>query len=90
MPNELKQADYDGDKLPTGKHSTKGAGRSEPDKSDWVTLDDGCVVPCGKIKTVVDKTNAANYALLYNEYIVYDVDQIKLKYICKVEFDYFD
>ncbi len=39
--NELKQADYDADKLPKTKHSTKGLGKSEPDRKEWVTLDDG-------------------------------------------------
>ena len=88
VSNELKQADYDGDKLPAGKHSTKGLGRSEPDRAEWHTLPDGCVVPCGKLKNVVDRAQASSYALLYNEYVVYDVDQIKLKYLVKIEFDY--
>ena len=39
--NELKEADYDADKLPKNKHSTKGLGKSEPDRKEWVTLDDG-------------------------------------------------
>ena len=88
--NELKQADYSGDKLPPGKHSTKGLGRSEPDPKSWVTMENGCVVPCGKLIGIKDKAAAAEYALLYNEYIVYNVDQIKLKYLVKVEFDYRD
>jgi poly [ADP-ribose] polymerase len=88
--NDLKQANYDADKLPAGKHSTKGLGRSEPDKSKWVTLDNGCVVPCGKLKQSVSQSEASSYALLYNEYIVYNVEQIKLKYLVKVEFDYED
>ena len=86
--NELKQADYDADKLSKGKMSTKGVGRSEPDKSEWVTLDDGCVVPCGKLKNVVDKKDASSYSLLYNEYIVYNVNQIRLRYLVKVEFEF--
>ncbi len=76
--------------MPKGKNSTKGLGRSEPDKSDWVTLENGCQIPCGKLKNNVDKTNANSYALLYNEYIVYNVDQIKMKYLVKVEFEYED
>jgi len=86
--HELKQADYSGDKLPSGKHSTKGVGRSEPDKSSWVTLEDGCVIPKGKIKLAVDPKHTNEYALLYNEFIVYDTAQIKLRYMVKVEFDY--
>lgn len=86
--NELKQADYNADQLPPGKQSTKGVGRAEPDKNEWVTLDDGLVVPVGKVKNVVSAKDAANYALLYNEFIVYDTAQIKMKYLVKVEFDY--
>jgi poly [ADP-ribose] polymerase len=86
--NELKQADNDANKLPKGTASTKGLGRSSPDKSQWVTLDDGCVVPCGQMKSSVSKDVANSCALLYNEYIVYDVAQIKLKYLVKVKFDF--
>lgn len=87
--NDLKQADYDANKLPTGKSSTKGVGRSGPDPNEWVTLDDGLVVPCGKLKnTLKSPQEASSYALLYNEYIVYNENQIKLRYIVKVEFDY--
>lgn len=86
-PNELKNADYDANKLPTGKHSTKGLGKFEPDKKEWITLDDGCVVPCGKlIPTGVQNTQG--YTLMYNEYIVYDTSQIKLRYLCKIEFEF--
>ena len=45
--HELKQADNNADKLPNGKMSTKGLGRSSPDKNDWITLEDGCIVPSG-------------------------------------------
>lgn len=86
--NDLKQADYNADKLPKGKMSTKGLGRNEPDKSQWKTLENGCVVPCGKIKSAVSSQEANQCALLYNEYIVYNENQIKLKYIVKVEFVY--
>ena len=65
-------------------------GRSEPDKKEWVTLEDGCVMPIGKIKTVVKPSEASSYSLLYNEYIVYDVSQIKMKYLVKVQFVYDD
>lgn len=90
MCNELQQADGNADKLPKGKMSTKGLGRSEPDKNEWVTLDDGCVIPCGNLKNVQDKNAANANSLLYNEYIVYNVDQIKLRYLVKVEFDFED
>lgn len=88
--NELKQADNNADKLPSGKMSVKGVGKSEPDQAEWVKLDDGCVMPIGKLKQKVDQKDAHNYSLLYNEFIVYDVAQIKLRYLVKVEFDYED
>lgn len=86
--NEMKQADNNAHKLPAGKFSTKGVGRSSPDQSEWATLDDGCVVPCGKMKNTVSKAEANSYSLLYNEYIVYDVSQIRLKYLVKVQLDF--
>ncbi len=88
--NELKQADYDADKLPAGKMSTKGVGKSEPDEEDWVTLEDGCVVPIGKLVNKVEPGKESEYSLLYNEYIVYDTAQVKLRYLVKVEFVYDD
>ena len=86
----MRHADYDADKLPKGKLSTKGVGKSEPDKKDWVTLEGGCVVPIGKLKSIVDPAEASNYSLLYNEYIVYNTNQVKLKYLVNVEFVYDD
>ncbi|XP_067018725.1 poly [ADP-ribose] polymerase 1-like [Acropora muricata] len=71
-------------KLPKGKHSVKGCGRTGPDPASDVTLKDGTVVPCGK----GTKTTVSNSSLLYNEYIVYDVAQINIKYLLKVEFKY--
>ena len=88
--DELKQADYDAAKLPKGTHSTMGVGRAGPDKSEWVTLEDGCRVPVGTIKEQCKPCEDSNYSLLYNEYIVYDVNQIKLRYVVHVEFVYED
>ena len=37
--NDLKQANYDANKLPAGKSSTKGIGRSGPDQlSGWRSM----------------------------------------------------
>lgn len=89
--HDLKQADYNANKLPAGKMSTKGVGRSEPDRSEYVTLDDGLVVPCGRLKNAFTNSQELNScALLYNEFIVYNENQIKLKYIVKVQFVYDD
>jgi hypothetical protein len=36
--NELLDADYEAQKLPEGKHSTKGMGQTGPDPKNAVTL----------------------------------------------------
>lgn len=80
--HELKKASHI-TKLPKGKHSVKGVGRTAPDPSATVTLD-GVQVPLGKgCNTNIDDTS-----LLYNEYIVYDVAQVNLKYLLKIKFNY--
>lgn len=80
--HELKKASHI-TKLPKGKHSVKGLGRTAPDPSATVSLE-GVQVPLGKgVDTNIDDTS-----LLYNEYIVYDVAQINLKYLLKIKFNY--
>lgn len=79
---ERTQAEYV-EKLPKGKHSTKGIGRTEPDPKCTKTIN-GIEVPLGKGVTN-DKVNSA---LLYNEYIVYDVAQVNVKYLVEVDFKY--
>ncbi|XP_033736235.1 poly [ADP-ribose] polymerase 1-like isoform X2 [Pecten maximus] len=74
-------ADYI-DKLPKGKHSCKGIGMSCPDPAGSYVLPDGSVIPMGK---GVPSTQGRS-SLLYNEYIVYDVAQINMKYLLKVNF----
>ncbi|KAL6210371.1 hypothetical protein ACLB2K_015604 [Fragaria x ananassa] len=80
---ELLTAKYDADKLPEGKLSTKGVGGTEPDLSEAQLLEDGVMVPLGK-----PKENPRKGALLYNEYIVYNVDQIRMRYVVQVNFNF--
>ncbi|RID70829.1 hypothetical protein BRARA_C02811 [Brassica rapa] len=82
--NELLNSDYNADKLPPGKLSTKGVGRTAPNPSEAKTLEDGVVVPLGK---PVDHSSSKG-ALLYNEYIVYNTEQIKMRYVIQVKFNY--
>uniref|UniRef100_A0A665TTI1 Poly [ADP-ribose] polymerase n=1 Tax=Echeneis naucrates TaxID=173247 RepID=A0A665TTI1_ECHNA len=80
--HELKKASHI-TKLPKGKHSVKGLGRTAPDPSATVNLNN-VQVPLGKgVHTNIDDTS-----LLYNEYIVYDVAQINMKYLLKIKFNY--
>lgn len=66
-----------------GKQSVKGIGRTQPNPKADVDHD-GCKVPLGKpVDTDVKET-----ALLYNEYIVYDVRQVRMKYLLQVNFNF--
>ncbi|KAI3414358.1 Poly [ADP-ribose] polymerase (PARP) [Psidium guajava] len=80
---ELLHAKYDADKLPAGKLSTKGIGATSPDPSEAQALEDGIVVPLGRPKEQSDRQGD----LLYNEYIVYNVDQIRMRYVVEVNFN---
>ncbi|CAI8024368.1 Poly [ADP-ribose] polymerase 1 [Geodia barretti] len=68
--------------LPAGKHSTKGMGLTAPDPTGQIVTEKGVVIPkgCGK------PTSVSNTSLLYNEYIVYDVAQISIRYLLKCNF----
>lgn len=84
--NQLLHANYGADTLPAGKHSTMGMGRTGPDPKNSVTLD-GVTVPMGPgVKTSVASTSG--YSLLYNEFIVYDPAQIRMRYLLKIQFNY--
>nr|XP_045597735.1 poly [ADP-ribose] polymerase 1-like isoform X1 [Procambarus clarkii] len=80
---ERTRAEYV-EKLPKGKHSTKGVGKTCPDPSGARILKDGVEVPLGK----GIPSGAKDTTLLYNEYIVYDVAQVNAKYLLKLKFQY--
>jgi len=72
------------DKPQAGTDSTKGVGKNAPDPAETVMLSDGVAVPIGKsVATGVTATT-----LLYNEFIVYDVAQLKIKYLFLMKFNY--
>lgn len=81
---ELLTANYNADKLPEGKLSTKGVGATAPDFSEAQMLEDGVAVPLGKPTEQLSSKGA----LLYNEYIVYNVDQIRMRHVVQVNFDF--
>ncbi|XP_041849099.1 poly [ADP-ribose] polymerase 2 isoform X2 [Melanotaenia boesemani] len=84
--NELLDADYEASNLPAGKHSTKGLGQTGPDLKNSVMLD-GVTVPMGPgVKT--GACNSSGYSLLYNEFIVYNPAQIRMKYLLRLKFNY--
>ncbi|KAJ8495164.1 hypothetical protein ONZ51_g1849 [Trametes cubensis] len=86
---EQYQANYNADQdcKNAGARSTKGLGRSQP--GDWqdagAALNNpelrGCYMPKGPAVNVNDQ----QVYLQYNEYIVYDVSQIRLRYLLMVK-----
>eukprot|EP00667_Euglena_gracilis_P001885 EG_transcript_1886 len=82
-PYKLTGAKYM-DKPPDGFQSTMGCGRQQPDPAGNKALPDGVVVPCGKATTAgLPKTT-----LQYNEFIVYDVAQVRMRYLLRMKFHY--
>lgn len=86
---ELSEADHNAkSKLGKTFHSTKGVGKYFPNPAEFDMLD-GVVVPCGVLMTkdeptVSKRTNTGG--LLYNEYVVYDPNRIRMKYLVEIEF----
>lgn len=78
---DLVEANYEAGNLPQGKNSTKGLGKTEPNPKETLILSDGLLVPLGS-PNISKKTRA----LLYNEYIVYDVNQIRMRYLLQCRF----
>ncbi|KAG0004927.1 Poly [ADP-ribose] polymerase 2 [Entomortierella chlamydospora] len=85
---ELEQSDYNAKTRSekAGKHSTKGCGLSYPDPKDDVIVDDNMRVQVGKLAT--DQKAGNGYRLQYNEFIVYNTSQVKMRYLIKMKFDY--
>lgn len=90
-PLKLVHANYNAgeDAVKQGSISTLGAGLNAPQA--W--KDAGCVHESLKGISMPDvtsqppgKTDVVNTSLAYNEYIVYDVSQVKLRYLlrCKM------
>lgn len=81
--HDLTQPKYV-EKLPAGKHSVKGVGKTQPNPKEAIKTENDIIVPLGKLKT----NNKLQTSLLYNEFIVYDTAQVNLKYLLKVKFVY--
>jgi len=71
-------------KLKSGYLSTKGEGRYQPLASKAKTMSDGCIVPCGPLTD----TGIMDSALIYNEFVVYDTAQVRMRYMLKLKFHY--
>lgn len=66
----------------------KGVGRVGPKLKQGIVLSNGAVVPCGDVveNKKTNKNDDIYYwdRLQYNEYIVYDVSQIRIRYVVQV------
>ena len=82
--NQLVNANYNASQLPEGKNSVMGMGRIEP--AGYKELDGG-LLPVGPAK-LTEINNQAGYTLNFNEFVVYDTKQIKMKYLAKIRFNY--
>ena len=73
---------------PSPCHSVKGVGRSEPRPTGSAPLDAAAFPPV-VLHSGEPTPNAAadGSKLLYNEWIVYDEAQIKIRYLLKVKFE---
>lgn len=74
-------------KLDSKYMSVLGVGRSVPNPDQAVTLDNGVQVPCGRL---INNKEAKNAVLLYNEYIIYNEHQARMRYLVEVEFEFDD
>jgi len=83
--NKLVAADYEASQLPSGTHSVQGMGKIEP--AGYKKMKNGLELPVGPPKDT-KVVNKKGYTLNYNEFIVYDTKQIKMKYLAKVKFNY--
>lgn len=79
---EKFEADYI-TKLPNGYLSLKGIGREGPDMPQSVVLDSGIRVPCGPLKKF-EAPEDVYVSLSFNEYIVYDVSQVRIRYMVEL------
>jgi len=87
VAKELVAADTRADQLPKGMNSVSGLGRVAPSKVEKLPGSDDLSLPMGPAKnTKVAKMKG--YTLNYNEFIVYDTRQIKMKFLAKIRFDF--
>ncbi|XP_040591715.1 poly [ADP-ribose] polymerase 2 isoform X1 [Mesocricetus auratus] len=84
--NELLEANPKAEGLLQGKHSTKGLGKMAPNPSHFITLN-GSTVPLGPANDT-GIVNPEGYTLNYNEFIVYNPNQVHMRYLLKIQFNF--
>ncbi|CAF5066349.1 unnamed protein product [Rotaria sp. Silwood1] len=83
--NELTHADINANKLPAGLSSVKGLGSVAPNEKNQVKIDGDLIIPMGPAESAT-APNAKYYTLNYNEFIVYDTKQVRMRYLIKLKF----
>jgi hypothetical protein len=74
------------DKAQPGSQSTHALGRYSPQADGDVDDGTGCVVPLGEvIKTKVDGKPIGKTSVNVNEFIVYDVSQVRMRYLLRLK-----
>jgi len=86
--NDLREANSEMNKAAEGFNSTRGVGQTGPDHSHSIVFPNGVGVPIGEviqypIPTEILKANppVSQYAVSFNEFIVYDTSQIRMRYL---------
>ena len=94
--NAAQEVDYQ-ELQQAGFGSVFGLGKSTPDPKDTYTMNNGCVVPFGKLvaNTQLKKEFKNKSALLYDEKMVYSAPgtncpRVKMAYLVRLNFDYGD
>ena len=67
--------------------STKGLGLRGPDLKKNIILSNGAIIPVGNVidyKYPETEDPMERVSLAYNEYIVYDTSQIRMRYLIQV------
>ncbi|KAK2498914.1 hypothetical protein MC885_003942 [Smutsia gigantea] len=84
--NELLEANPVAERSLEGKHSTKGLGRMAPSPASFITLN-GSTVPLGPANDT-GILNPEGYTLNYNEFVVYSPNQVRMRYLLKIQFNF--
>lgn len=84
LGNMLENRQANAAALPLQYHSTKGLGATVPDPNNSRVRADGVVIPLGK---PVAGANRATVGLNYNEFIVYNSDQVKIDYLVQIKYN---
>eukprot|EP01126_Amoeba_proteus_P002837 TRINITY_DN10914_c0_g1_i2.p1 TRINITY_DN10914_c0_g1~~TRINITY_DN10914_c0_g1_i2.p1 ORF type:complete len:394 (+),score=95.10 TRINITY_DN10914_c0_g1_i2:68-1249(+) len=73
------------EQLPPSFNSVKGVGRNYPDFNDSIVLPSGVTIPLGKkLSWKPASENQPEPTLRFNEYIVYNVSQVRMRYLVEI------